>query len=110
MKLFRDKKLEGWIMAVIWIVIWMLASHFLGSEFILPSPAQTVRALLGLLVTGDFWMDVLWTGFRVILGIVFSFVLGVLAAYLSAKNDIVKAFLRIPVNFFKSIPVMAIII
>ena len=97
-------------MAVIWIVIWMLASHFLGSEFILPSPAATVRALLSLLVTGDFWMDVLWTGFRVILGIVLSFTLGVLAAYLSAKNDIVKAFLKLPVNFFKSIPVMAIII
>ncbi|MBR5740036.1 MAG: ABC transporter permease subunit, partial [Firmicutes bacterium] len=97
-------------MAVIWIVIWMLASHFLGSEFILPSPAATVRALLSLLVTGDFWMDVLWTGFRVILGIVLSFTLGVLAAYLSAKNDTVKAFLKLPVNFFKSIPVMAIII
>ena len=97
-------------MAVIWIVIWMLCSYFLESEFILPSPGQTVRALFSLFVTGDFWLDVLWTGLRVILGIVMSFVLGVIGAYLSAENDLVKEFLRIPVNFFKSIPVMAIII
>ncbi len=97
-------------MAVIWIVIWMLASYFLGSEFILPSPGATVRALLRLMVTGDFWLDVAWTGFRVILGILISFVLGVAAAALSSRNDIVRDFLRVPVNFFKSIPVMAIII
>lgn len=110
MKLFKDKKLESWIMAVIWIVIWMLASYFLGSEFIMPSPAATVKALMSLLVTADFWMDVLWTGLRVILTIVFSFALGVIAASLSSRNDIIRDFLRIPVNFFKSIPVMAIII
>ena len=110
MKIFKDRKLNGWIMALIWIVIWMLASRFLGSELILPSPARTVQALLGLIVTGDFWLDVLWTGLRVILGILLSFLMGVLAAYLSARNDIVREFLRIPVNFFKSIPVMAIII
>ena len=97
-------------MAVLWIVIWMLAAHFLGSEFILPSPGATVRALVNLLVTGDFWLDVLWTGIRVILGIVFSFGLGVMFASLASRNEIVKEFLRIPVNFFKSIPVMAIII
>lgn len=97
-------------MAVLWIVIWMLSAHFLGSEFILPSPGATVRALVNLLVTGDFWLDVLWTGIRVILGIVFSFGLGVMFASLASRNEIVKEFLRIPVNFFKSIPVMAIII
>ena len=95
---------------LIWIVIWFLAAFAIGSDLILPGPVRTVQALAGLIATGAFWIDVLWTLFRVILGMVISFAAGSVCAALACRNKAFRDFLRLPVSFFKSIPVMAIII
>ena len=99
-----------WFVFAIWMVIWYLAAHFVGSELILPGPHSTLKALLKLLGTESFYFNVLWTIIRTALGIVISFVLGVAAAYLAFGSRALREFLRLPVSFFKSIPVMAIII
>ncbi len=95
---------------VIWLAIWSLAAYFVGSDLVLPSPHGTLKALIKLLGTGTFYLNVLWTLIRTALGIVISFSLGVLLANLAYGNRALREFLRLPVSFFKSIPVMAIII
>ncbi|MBO5994756.1 MAG: ABC transporter permease subunit, partial [Firmicutes bacterium] len=99
-----------WLSAVIWILIWFVISRIVGSDVILPSPVSTVKALLGLLKTSGFYLNVLWTVLRTVIGIVVSFAVGAILAAFSAKHMTLKEFLRLPVSFFKSIPVMAIII
>ena len=96
--------------AVLWLIIWEVASLLLGSELILPGPVSTVGALFGLAGTGRFWFDVLFTLARVALGIAISFGAGTACAVLAHRNRTLREFLRLPVSFFKSIPVMAIII
>ena len=97
-------------MAAVWLVIWALIALMVGNDVILPSPVSTVRALIALIGTGSFYLNVLWTIIRTVLGIVLSFVIGVFFAVLASKNMPLREFLRLPVSFFKSIPVMAIII
>ena len=97
-------------MAAVWLVIWALIALMVGNDVILPSPVSTVKALIALIGTGSFYLNVLWTIIRTVLGIVLSFVIGVFFAVLASKNMPLKEFLRLPVSFFKSIPVMAIII
>ena len=97
-------------MAAVWLVIWAIIALMVGNDVILPSPASTVKALIALIGTGSFYLNVLWTILRTVLGIVLSFVIGVFFAVLASKNMPLKEFLRLPVSFFKSIPVMAIII
>ena len=92
------------------MMIWALGAYFAGSELILPGPHATLKALVTLLGTGSFYLNVLWTLIRTALGIVISFGAGVVLAYLAAGNRTLMEFLRLPVSFFKSIPVMAIII
>ena len=92
------------------MIIWYLAAHFVGSELILPGPHAAFRALIRLLGTGSFYLNVLWTVIRTVLGIAVSFALGVVFAVLANRSAPLREFLRLPVNFFKSIPVMAIII
>lgn len=108
--IFSKKEYVKWFIALIWIVIWSLAAFFAGSDLILPGPHSTLAALIGLLKTGSFYLNVLWTILRTVLGIVISFSLGALFAVLAFRNGIIREFLRLPVSFFKSIPVMAIII
>ena len=100
----------GGMMFLIWLAIWAAAAFAVGSELILPGPVSTVRALSGLVVTGQFWLDVIWTMLRVILGMAASIAAGFACAVPAAKNKAMRDFLRLPVSFFKSIPVMAIII
>ena len=100
----------GGMMFLIWLTIWAAAAFAVRSELILPGPVSTVRALSGLVVTGQFWLDVIWTILRVILGMTASIAAGFACAVPAAKNKAMRDFLRLPVSFFKSIPVMAIII
>ena len=97
-------------MALIWLVIWGLASLVIGSDLILPGPFSTLKALMSLIVTGGFWLDILWTLIRVIFGIVISLTAGSFCAAIASRDRTLREFLRLPVSFFKSIPVMAIII
>ena len=108
--IFSKKSYIKWFVFLIWMVIWYLAAHLVGSDLILPGPHAVLMALLGLLGEGSFYLNVLWTVIRTLLGIVISFCAGVLFGALSHRNGIMREFLRLPVNFFKSIPVMAIII
>ena len=106
----RKTKYFRWLMAAVWLVIWALIALMVGNDVILPSPVSTVKALIALIGTGSFYLNVLWTIIRTVLGIVLSFVIGVFFAVLASKNMPLREFLRLPVSFFKSIPVMAIII
>ena len=108
--IFKSKKYIRWFVFVIWMIIWYLAAHFVGSELILPGPHAAFLALVRMARTGGFWLNVLWTLLRTVLGIVISFAAGVFFAALAKRSTAVREFLRLPVNFFKSIPVMAIII
>jgi len=108
--IFSNKKYIKWFVFVIWMIIWYLAAHLVGSELILPGPHAAFKALVKLLGTGDFYLNVLWTVLRTVMGIVISFGLGVVFAVLADRSAPLREFLRLPVNFFKSIPVMAIII
>ena len=108
--IFKNKSYIKWLTFAIWMVIWYLAAHLVGSDLILPGPHATLVALLGLVRTGGFWLNVLWTLLRTVLGIVISFAAGVIFAVLAFRSFQLREFLRLPVSFFKSIPVMAIII
>lgn len=92
------------------MVIWYLAAHLVGSELILPGPHATLKALSGLVQTKSFYLNVLWTLLRTVLGIIISFAAGTACAALAKRSLPIREFLRLPVSFFKSIPVMAIII
>ena len=92
------------------MLIWWIIAHLVGNNVILPSPKATILALISLVQTGQFYMNVLWTVIRTVLGIVISFGLGTICAALANRSIALREFLRLPVSFFKSIPVMAIII
>ena len=98
------------IMGFVWLLIWFAAAFAIGSDLILPGPVKTIQALAKLICTSGFWLDVLFTLFRVFAGAVISLAAGFVCAALASGNKAVREFLRLPVSFFKSIPVMAIII
>lgn len=93
-----------------WLVIWQLAAFAVGNELLLPSPLQTLKALGQLVRETGFYIDAAWTVARCLIAMLLSFAVGIAAAWAAYKHRTARDFLKLPVSFFKSVPVMAIII
>ena len=98
------------ITCLFWLAVWQAAAWLTASELLLPGPADAFAALGGLIRTKKFYMDIGWTAARCIIAMALSFAAGIPAAALSYKSSTARNILSLPVGFFKSVPVMAIII
>ena len=103
------KALTAAITAVFWIALWQICAAAFDKHYILPTPAETLRALAMLVVTAGFWTDVAVTLGRVCLGILISFTLGLVSAGLGSRFAPVRLFLSGITAFFKATPVMSVI-
>ena len=63
-----------------WLAVWQIASMVINQPLFMPSPAQTIASLISLASTQDFWLSIAFTFYRVIAGLVISFVLGIALA------------------------------
>lgn len=90
--------------------MWELVSLAVGQELLLPSPLQTVKKLLSLMVTSDFWLTIARTMLRVLTGIVAAVVLGVLLALLTHRSTLARTLLSPIMTLLKSTPVASFII
>lgn len=93
-----------------WLILWQLAAVLVNKPLLLPGPVDTVKTLMALAGTPEFYLNIGWTLFRCIASMALSFVLGALASACAYRISAVRRLLSLPVGFFKAVPVMAIII
>lgn len=98
------------LIVVFWFAVWQGVSMIVNQSLFVPSVPETFSSLGGLVVTGEFWLSILMTLYRVVFGLVVAFVLGVSLAFLAAHAGIVEQLLRPLVTAVKSTPVMSIIV
>lgn len=109
-KLIKNKKIKGLAVVVFWIMLWQIGALFVDMPLILPSPLEAIKSLGLLLVTKEFYLNVIATFYRCVIGIALSFVAGVITSILSYRYSFFRQVITLPVNFLKSTPVMAVII
>lgn len=102
--------IKGIAVVLFWLLLWQLAAMITAMPLILPTPVTALKSLFALLATGAFYLDVAATIYRCLLGMILSFVLGLLCAAVAYKSAAVRSLLSLPVNFLKATPVMAVII
>lgn len=98
------------LILLIWIAIWQVAAVAVGSKLLLPSPVDTVTALLGMLGDSGFYLDALATIGRCLVAMLLALALGFLLSVESYRHRAVRDILSLPVSLFKSIPIMAVAI
>mgnify|MGYP002519629352 CR=1 FL=1 len=106
----ENKQGRGFLVCLAWLVLWQILSMAVGSELLLPGPYQTLRALGNLLQTSKFYQDTMCTLLRCAAAMGLSLLIGAGAAWCSYRKKAIRTFLTLPVSFFKSVPVMAVII
>ena len=93
-----------------WLAIWQLASMVIAQEFLIPTPLATLKTLLELAKTEKFYISVLLSLLRIIIGYALGVILGVLGAVASYHSKLFDALFSPILKLIKAVPVASFII
>ncbi len=104
------KFLKGTAILALWVLIWQAIAMIINDNFLIPSPLETAKALFVLSQTGQFYLSILKSISRIIIGFVLGvavgFFGGIAANKFSLFNDITKPVMQI----IRAVPVASFII
>lgn len=92
------------------ILLWKVASMFVDSMLILPSPEAVVQSLVGLLLDLRFWISAASSFVRVVLAFFISGFAGVLIGAVCARFEKLRLFLAPPLSVVGATPVVSVIL
>lgn len=109
-RLIKVKAFKYAIITVFWLGVWQLAASLIDSPLMLPSPVDTVKALVALLGDKVLYMSAGMTLLRVIAGFLCGLLVGTALGVLCVLSDFVNALLRPIRSIITSTPVTSFII
>jgi len=92
------------------LAAWKLISLVISSEIILPSPENTAISMLDLIRTREFFIIILSSLQRGVLGFILSFVLGIFFGFLSGLSRIFRSIFEPFLSVIRTTPVITIIL
>ena len=102
--------LRGLLIALFWLGVWQAASMLAAKPVLFASPVDTVKALVRLLPTEDFWLSVLGSFRRIALGFFLALILGMLTGIAAFRFRLLRELLSPLLSLMKSVPVASFII
>lgn len=106
----RDRRLwrgsRSLVVPLVIFIVWQAIFEMrVVSPTLLPSAWQTTTKLLSMIVSGDIWPDLKWTGLRVIAGFGLATIVGVALGLTIGVYRGLYDIMVPPIDFFRSIPV-----
>lgn len=98
------------VSAVFWIILWQAVYMAVGQSILVPSPLEVLKRLGEFCLEKSFWISVATSLFRVVSGLLFGTVLGVLLAVLTAGSQFAKILFAPVLHIIKATPVASFII
>ena len=95
---------------VFWLALWEITARSLNIRFIFPAFSETVYTLFGLLLTGKFYLTVIFSIGRIVLGFIIGCALGFLLGALSHVSLAVLSIVKPVMTVIRATPVASIII
>ena len=99
------------VLAVLLLLLgWQLLSMHIGKEIFMPSPGNTIKALVSLLQTKEFYLSVGNSFVRIMSGFLLALAAGTLLAVLASCNRLLLAVCDLMMQLMKAIPVASFVI
>ena len=95
---------------IFFILMWQIISMIVNNSIIVPSILEIIQAMCSYLTQPKFYMSILFTMQRVIIGIVISLLLAFILGIFSYKNRYVKEIVEPIVSFLQTIPQISYIV
>ena len=106
-------KLPQWgyapLCVAFWIALWWIVAAIFNKPLLLPTPLQTLKALGALAATGEFYLTVLLSLTRILLGILLAMIGGTLLALLTVRSVLCHHLFSPLLALFKATPVASVI-
>ncbi|WKY47015.1 ABC transporter permease subunit [Eubacteriaceae bacterium ES3] len=107
---WANKRIVKLGMVLFWILLWMLAAWRVDNPLVLPSPFDTIKGVITLSKSPDFFVSIVTTLIRVFSGVLISFLIGLILGIIGGLKPLFNEFLNPLVVTIKSVPVVSIII
>ena len=85
-------------------------ASIIKEEILLPSPLLVFNRFLELLSTKDFYLSLIATSRKILLGFTFAIIIAIIFALISYKSQIFYEFIRPIILIFRSIPLASLVI
>lgn len=103
-------KLYNILSVIFWLTIWQISSTVISEEILLVSPLSVINTLFSIAHTSDFWISIIFSFSKIILGFILAIFAGILMTGLSYKFELVKYILNPAIVTIKSVPVASFVI
>lgn len=97
------------IAVIFWLAVWAVAAAVLPL-LLFAGPVRTAQSLFALLFQGMFWLSLLHTLGKILLGFVLAFALGGAFAVLGQRLPLVRVLIEPAVQMMKSVPVACFVV
>lgn len=104
------RTIKSLLIALFWLAVWQVAAMLVNQPLYMPTPAETFTSLGGLVVMQDYWLSVGFTFYRVVFGLIVSFILGIILAFFASRISLLESLLQPLMAVVKSTPVMSVIV
>lgn len=102
--------LKGAAILSLWLLIWQAAALIVDNQLLIPTPLETLNALLLLGQTGDFYLAVLKSLLRIIIGFILGVTVGFAGGFISEKFSLFDSITAPALQVIKAVPVASFII
>ena len=102
--------INAFISLLLWVVIWALFAKALDLTVIFPGPIAILKTLFTLIYTLEFWITVLLSIGRILLGLLLGIVFGIALAAINHAIPFSTKFITIGMTVIKSTPVASIVL
>ena len=107
---FIHRRYKSFLVLLFWLGVWQVSAMIISQSLFLPTPVESIRALIKIVPQLTFWQDILSTFSRVVFGLAISLVGGFVLAVLARFSKIVMELITPIMNLVKTIPVMSFIL
>ena len=104
------KLFKGTAILAFWLLIWQAAAMIINDNFLIPTPLETLKALFVLGQTGQFYLAVLKSLLRIIIGYALGVTVGFLGGVIANKSPLFNDVTSPAIQVIKAVPVASFII
>lgn len=98
------------IIALIWLIIWQIMAKLIAEEILLPSPLLVFKRFIDLLRDKEFYLAILSSFGKILIGFVLSIFFGLILAFISYKSNLFYDFINPIILIFRSVPLASLVI
>lgn len=104
------KLLKSFAISLLWLLIWQIAALIINQPLLMPTPIDTLKALIVIAQTEEFYIAVVKSLLRIIIGFALGAGIGFLGGIMANNFSLFNNFTKPAIQVIRAVPVASFII